>query len=176
MITSNSYSDTGWVLGWTSARQPIPVDQSKIEGCHPDHIHTPKTFQDTQVGRYQAKNRFKSMGYKPQKERSLTKERSHHTISYNEYKCLQCLILSQRPLHSIKSSSKDTGYTEKPFLSSSENPQIPIVFCFDLTFSHPFDALLSLLSRFPIQLTFIFLVLRRVYKSLEFYTDMNFNA
>lgn len=50
MITSNSYSDTGWVLGCTSARQPIPVEQSKIEGCHPDHIHTPKTSQDTQVG------------------------------------------------------------------------------------------------------------------------------
>lgn len=100
MITSNSYSDTGWVLGCTSARQPIPVDQSKIEGCHSDHIHTSKTSQDSQVDRHQTKNsKFKSTGYKPQKERRLTKEHSHHIIFYNEYKCLQCLILSQRPPH-----------------------------------------------------------------------------
>lgn len=30
MITSNSYSDTGWVLGWTNARQPIPVDKLQV--------------------------------------------------------------------------------------------------------------------------------------------------
>lgn len=31
MTTSNSYSDTGCVLGCTSARQPIPVDPSRSE-------------------------------------------------------------------------------------------------------------------------------------------------
>lgn len=30
MITSNSYSDTGWVLGWTNARQPIPVGKLQV--------------------------------------------------------------------------------------------------------------------------------------------------
>lgn len=30
MITSNSYSDTGCVLGWTKARQPIPVDKLQV--------------------------------------------------------------------------------------------------------------------------------------------------
>lgn len=30
MITSNSYSDTGWVLGWTNARQPIPADKFQV--------------------------------------------------------------------------------------------------------------------------------------------------
>lgn len=74
MITSNSYSDTGCVLGCTSARQPIPVDQSQNEDHHPYHRHTSTTSLDTQVNSLQAKNTtFKSLGNKPQKERGFDK-------------------------------------------------------------------------------------------------------
>lgn len=48
MITSNSYSDTGWVFGWTNARQPIPVDKlqvnDNINSVHNKKIHKTTSY------------------------------------------------------------------------------------------------------------------------------------
>lgn len=67
MITSNSYSDTGWVLGCTSALQPIPVDQRQGL-CHID-TSIPR---HTEYIKVRAPNTMrKNVGFKRQKARGL---------------------------------------------------------------------------------------------------------